>query len=265
MPYNVKRVVLESSEGPMTDQELIQAVKAAVLRFDPNAQVILYGSRARGDAQPDSDWDFLVLVEREMTRNLEGGLRDALYGLELESGELISTIIHTKEEWAKPLMRATPFYRSVTTNTPQCGEKTTRDLSPEEKTVAQARLDNAKEALDAASHLLDAHHWHGALHCLYYACFRAVSALLYVYGMYSGKHAGTRALFSKQFVASGDVCAKSGAFYDRIFERTIESEYGELVDISAEQVLEYQRGARDFIEEIQAIVQHRLSTAIPQT
>ncbi len=29
-------------------------------------QILLFGSRARGDAQPDSDWDFYVLVDGEL-------------------------------------------------------------------------------------------------------------------------------------------------------------------------------------------------------
>ena len=29
-------------------------------------KIILFGSRARGDFKPDSDWDFLVVVDREM-------------------------------------------------------------------------------------------------------------------------------------------------------------------------------------------------------
>ena len=29
-------------------------------------KVILFGSRAKGDAVPDSDWDFLVVIDREI-------------------------------------------------------------------------------------------------------------------------------------------------------------------------------------------------------
>ena len=29
-------------------------------------KILLFGSRARGDFQPDSDWDFLVVTEREL-------------------------------------------------------------------------------------------------------------------------------------------------------------------------------------------------------
>lgn len=98
----------------MTDPELIQAVKAIVLRFDPNAQVILYGSRARGDAQPDSDWDFLVLIEREKTQVIDRDIHDALLALELEVGEVLSVIVRTKSQRDESLMRATPFHRFVT-------------------------------------------------------------------------------------------------------------------------------------------------------
>src|SRR5437764_2410140 len=36
-------------------------LEAVVRRYDP-VQVILFGSRARGDAGPDSDWDLLIVV-----------------------------------------------------------------------------------------------------------------------------------------------------------------------------------------------------------
>lgn len=97
----------------MTDQELLQAVKAIILRFDPNAQVILYGSRARGDAQPDSDWDFLVLLENEPECTLETAIERALYRLEIESGALLNAIIHSKAYWRSQLAQAMPFHENV--------------------------------------------------------------------------------------------------------------------------------------------------------
>ena len=39
------------------DRALLARVRATVPAVEPAAQVILYGSRARGDAAPDSDWD----------------------------------------------------------------------------------------------------------------------------------------------------------------------------------------------------------------
>ena len=48
---------------PVTDKLLDQMVQAIVAEVDPE-QVILFGSRARGDAREDSDVD-LVVVEAE--------------------------------------------------------------------------------------------------------------------------------------------------------------------------------------------------------
>lgn len=97
----------------MIDQDLIQAVKEIVLRFDPSAQVILYGSRARGDAQPDSDWDFLVLLDNEPECALETAIERALYRLEIDSGALLNAIIHSKAYWQSQLVQAMPFHENV--------------------------------------------------------------------------------------------------------------------------------------------------------
>lgn len=39
---------------------LLQNVREAAINIEPEAEVILYGSRARGDAASSSDWDFLI-------------------------------------------------------------------------------------------------------------------------------------------------------------------------------------------------------------
>jgi len=42
-----------------------EEVEKAGLRLQ---RVLLFGSRARGEAHPDSDWDFLVIVDRALER-----------------------------------------------------------------------------------------------------------------------------------------------------------------------------------------------------
>ena len=45
-----------------SDPELEQMVARLVREFEPE-RIYLFGSRARGDAGPDSDYDLIVLVE----------------------------------------------------------------------------------------------------------------------------------------------------------------------------------------------------------
>ena len=41
---------------------LIEQVKKAVNEIEPDAEIILYGSRSRGDSTTESDWDLLILI-----------------------------------------------------------------------------------------------------------------------------------------------------------------------------------------------------------
>ncbi len=63
MTPNEQKVSTAKGMVPVTDALLDKMVQAIVAEVDPE-QVILFGSRARGDAREDSDVD-LVVVEAE--------------------------------------------------------------------------------------------------------------------------------------------------------------------------------------------------------
>lgn len=52
-------------------ETLLGRCKDAVRRVEPEDEVIVYGSRARGDAAEDSDYDLLALVEGPVSMNRE--------------------------------------------------------------------------------------------------------------------------------------------------------------------------------------------------
>ena len=74
-------------------------VKSAVLSVEPEAQVILFGSRARGDWNEDSDWDFFVLTDRKDKWQLDRLLMKPIYQLMLEADEFIQFIQFPKSDW----------------------------------------------------------------------------------------------------------------------------------------------------------------------
>jgi len=97
----------------MTDNALLQRVGAAVREADPHAQVLLYGSRARGQAVPESDWDILVLSSVPATDDLKREIRHRLYRIEWDTGQVITSIVHSRVEWEAAPLRETPFHRRV--------------------------------------------------------------------------------------------------------------------------------------------------------
>lgn len=94
------------------DTPLLQRIKEAVAALQPEAEVILYGSRARGTSSPGSDWDLLVLVPRD-SRSVREVLRRRLYEIEWASGEVISVVVREKVAWNNPRLEKSPFHRNV--------------------------------------------------------------------------------------------------------------------------------------------------------
>jgi len=103
----------ESWQPKTADADLLQRCKQAIRTIVPDADVILYGSRARGDAQDDSDYDLLVLVDRSAGVSLHEQLISSIYPLELETGAVLTLSIHDRDRWDSRLYRAMPFHENV--------------------------------------------------------------------------------------------------------------------------------------------------------
>ena len=96
----------------METKELLAKIKKAVLAIEPDAEIILFGSEARGTASKHSDIDLLILINRELTYKEKDQLYEPLYRLELETGKIISPFILSKGEW-KDQSRKSLFYYEV--------------------------------------------------------------------------------------------------------------------------------------------------------
>jgi predicted nucleotidyltransferase len=97
----------------MSSDVILENITKAIHKQDPTAQAFLFGSRARGDHKPDSDWDIIILVNNQsVTNEIEDRFRDVLYNIELESGQIISTFIYPKSFWDKTL-KYSPLYEAV--------------------------------------------------------------------------------------------------------------------------------------------------------
>ncbi|MFH1161079.1 MAG: nucleotidyltransferase domain-containing protein [bacterium] len=99
----------------MRNNVIIDRISKSIHDKDPNAETFLFGSCARGDNRKDSDWDILILIDNNtVTNEIEDKFRDELYNIELETGQIISTFIYSKNYWNNSLVYS-PLYKNVNT------------------------------------------------------------------------------------------------------------------------------------------------------
>ena len=95
------------------DKIIIKKIKEKILEVNSQAEIYLYGSRARGDIHEESDWDILILLNKDKVSRLdEKPFRDNIFDLQLEYEEDISIFALSKKEWVEK-HSITPFYNNV--------------------------------------------------------------------------------------------------------------------------------------------------------
>ncbi len=77
------------------------------------AKVILFGSKARGDADKESDIDLLILTSRQMNRHESDKITDELFEVNLKYDVCISAIILSKDEWENGLYTVLPIHQEI--------------------------------------------------------------------------------------------------------------------------------------------------------
>lgn len=75
--------------------------------------IYLFGSRARGDEKPDSDYDLLLVVKDDFTLTDKSKLYDVVIDILLEMSRLISLKIFKKKEFERLYQMKTPFTQNV--------------------------------------------------------------------------------------------------------------------------------------------------------
>lgn len=83
---------------------MLDLIKSKAREVMPSGiQAYLYGSRARGEAKADSDWDILILVNGSQAGiGLYDTLAYPLTELGWEHGEVIVPVIYSRDEWDHP-------------------------------------------------------------------------------------------------------------------------------------------------------------------
>lgn len=94
-------------------KNILDNIKLTLLKTLPvGGSATLYGSRARGDAHKGSDWDVLVVVDKDiLTMDDYNTITYPLVMLGWDYNEEINPIMYTTRQWDES--RHTPFRENV--------------------------------------------------------------------------------------------------------------------------------------------------------
>lgn len=95
------------------DKQVLDNIRNLLAQTLPeHATAMLYGSQARGDNRCDSDWDILIVMDKEkLTPSDYDTVTYPLTKLGWDIGADINPIMYTKKEWETSSI--TPFYHNV--------------------------------------------------------------------------------------------------------------------------------------------------------
>jgi len=95
------------------ESDALSKLKNELLKNFHGAELILFGSKARGDFTDFSDLDVLILVDQEVDYDLKDKIIEIAYDIELENDIVFGLIIENKKSWRSSRYRVMPLYKNV--------------------------------------------------------------------------------------------------------------------------------------------------------
>jgi uncharacterized protein len=80
------------------NDEKIEVIKKTSLQYLPGSEVLLFGSRARGDAHSESDYDILLITILNLSPKEKLSIRTEIRRSLLTNGILSDILIQSKSE-----------------------------------------------------------------------------------------------------------------------------------------------------------------------
>jgi len=256
---------------PLKSNE-VEAVESYVeaLRRELDGKVLLlllFGSKARGDSDPDSDIDFLMVTEPDPHE-----VRDEVIRLESEvmtehSVEL-NTLFFSRERWADFASRRAAFWQNaqregvLLLRSPQLPDSLVtawneEDRMPDHSPEIAAYMEGAREALRDAEFDMQSGQYHEVANRSYYAIFYAANAMLAAQGLQRSKHSGVKSLFSEKYIKTGMIEPFYGKFYEAAMERRHASDYDMTTNVNEEYVQVSLEAAQQFVARVeQHLLEH---------
>lgn len=105
--------VLESVKLSQKERDSIVEASQALKLDLPVTRVILFGSKARGTGEPDSDIDLLVLTSCPVSSELRAAISERLAEVNLQNDVLLTSVVVSEQDWSNGLIRHTLIHSEI--------------------------------------------------------------------------------------------------------------------------------------------------------
>lgn len=220
------------------------------------AELVVFGSQARGDAVPGSDIDMLVVLHEDQQPADKAFCREMAYTLVLRYDILVSLLHATIDQY---LHEQSPLFLNVrregiivlTNGTKhwQYGvldyaKDMVHDMNPEQKVLLQ----KAEDSLRAAKLMYNEALYGFAVSRAYYAMFYVAQALLLSKGLAFSKHSAVIAAFGKHIALAGIVPVAYHRYLIDAQDARIVGDYATDAKLSQADATTYIAHAEAFVE-----------------
>jgi predicted nucleotidyltransferase len=104
---------LEELNLQENEKSALLELKRNLLQTFPDAEIILYGSKARGDDEEFSDIDLLILIDSKVNGHLKETITEITYDMELKYDVVFGTIVENQNFWNSPLAHVMPLHQNI--------------------------------------------------------------------------------------------------------------------------------------------------------
>lgn len=105
---NMAQVKLKENE-----KKALQELRERLLKKFPGAEIILYGSKTRGDDEEFSDIDVLILLDEVVNNSLEEEIFSAAFQSELKYDVIFGITVYSKNFWNSKFGKGMPFHWNI--------------------------------------------------------------------------------------------------------------------------------------------------------